>query len=77
MSLASATRKVFGDLALIQHCPIHKRRNLKRHPARLRDGVDAQLRGAFADPDPHSGLGKAKRLAAELDKKTHPTQPGR
>jgi len=75
-ALASATRKVFGDLALIQRCQIHKRRNVKGHlPARLRDDVDARLRGAFADPDPHSGLGKAKRLAAELDK-THPDAAG-
>jgi putative transposase len=36
-ALASATRKVFGDLALIQRCQIHKRRNVKGHlPARLR-----------------------------------------
>jgi transposase-like protein len=75
-ALASATRKVFGDLALIQRCQIHKRRNVKGHlPARLRDDVDARLRGAFADPDPHAGLGKAKRLAAELDK-THPDAAG-
>lgn len=75
-ALASAIRKVFGDLALIQRCQIHMRRNVKGHlPARLRDDVDARLRGAFADPDPHSGLGKAKRLAAELDK-THPDAAG-
>lgn len=72
-ALASATRKVFGDLALIQRCQIHKRRNVKGYlPARLRDDdVDARLRGAFADPDPHSGLLKARRLAGELDQ-THP-----
>jgi transposase-like protein len=75
-ALASATRKVFGDLALIQRCQIHKRRNVKGHlPARLRDDVDARLRGAFADPDPHSGLNKAKRLAAELER-THPDAAG-
>lgn len=75
-ALASATRKVFGDLALIQRCQIHKRRNVRGHlPARLRDDVDARLRGAFADPDPVSGLAKARRLAAELDK-THPDAAG-
>jgi transposase-like protein len=75
-ALASATRKVFGDLALIQRCQIHKRRNVKGHlPAKARDDVDARLRGAFADPDPHSGLLKAKRLAAELDR-THPDAAG-
>ncbi len=37
--------------------------------------IDTRLRGAFADPDPHSGLRKARRLAAELDK-THPDAAG-
>lgn len=75
-ALASATRKVFGDLALIQRCQIHKRRNVKGHlPARLRDDVDTRLRGAFADPDPHSGLLKARRLATELDR-MHPDAAG-
>lgn len=40
-------------------------------PKADRPSVDARLRGAFADPDPHTGLLKAKRLAADLDK-THP-----
>jgi transposase-like protein len=75
-ALATAVRSVFGELALIQRCQIHKRRNVKGHlPARLRDDVDARLRGAFADPDPVSGLAKAKRLAAELDR-THPDAAG-
>lgn len=71
-ALAAGVRSVFGDLALIQRCQIHKRRNVKGHlPNKARDDVDARLRGAFADPDPDAGLRKAKRLAAELDK-THP-----
>ena len=75
-ALASATRKVFGDHALIQRCQIHKRRNVKGHlPAKLRDDVDARLRGAFADPDPAAGLRKAQRLAAEVAK-THPDAAG-
>jgi len=75
-ALDSAVRSVFGDLALIQRCQVHKRRNVRGHlPARLRDDIDARLRSAFADPDPHSGLTKAKRLASELDK-THPDAAG-
>jgi putative transposase len=71
-ALDTAVRKVFGPLALIQRCQIHKRRNVKDHlPARLRDTVDGRLRAAFADPDPVAGLGKAKRLAAEVER-THP-----
>ena len=75
-ALAAGVRSVFGDLALVQRCQIHKRRNVKGHlPAKVRDIVDARLRGAFADPDPDSGLRKARRLAAELDKK-HPDAAG-
>ncbi|MCP4960053.1 MAG: IS256 family transposase [Actinomycetia bacterium] len=75
-ALSAAVKAVFGDLVLIQRCQIHKRRNVKGHlPARLRDDVDARLRGAFADPDPASGLAKARRLAGELDK-THPDAAG-
>ncbi|HUG75740.1 MAG TPA: IS256 family transposase [Acidimicrobiia bacterium] len=75
-ALAAAVRSVFGDLALIQRCQIHKRRNVKDHlPARLRDDVDARLRAAFADADPEAGLRKAQRLATELDR-THPDAAG-
>lgn len=75
-ALASAVRSVFGDLALVQRCQLHKRRNVGDHlPKAQRDTVDARLRGAFADPDPASGLAKARRLAGELDK-THPDAAG-
>ena len=33
--------------------------------------IDARLKSAFCDPDPHAGLRKAKLLATQLDK-THP-----
>ena len=75
-ALASAVASVFGDLALVQRCQIHKRRNVTDHlPKTAREAVDARLRGAFADPDPDAGLRKAKALAAELDK-THPDAAG-
>jgi putative transposase len=75
-ALASAVKSVFGDLALVQRCQIHKRRNVADHlPKTQRETVDARLRGAFADPDPSAGLRKAKALAAELDK-THPDAAG-
>lgn len=68
-ALAAGVRSVFGDLAVIQRCVLHKRRNVTDHlPKSERDRVDARLRGAFADPDPTVGLRKAKLLAAELDK---------
>lgn len=75
-ALATAVKSVFGDLALVQRCQIHKRRNVTDHlPKAQREAVDARLRGAFADPDPAAGLRKAKALAAELDK-THPDAAG-
>lgn len=75
-ALASAVTSVFGDLALIQRCQIHKRRNVTDHlPKTSRETVDTRLRGAFADPDPVAGLRRAKALAAELDK-THPDAAG-
>jgi transposase-like protein len=68
-ALASAVRSVFGDLALIARCQLHKRRNVADHlPKAERDRVDARLRGAFADPDPVAGAAKAKTLATELDR---------
>ena len=66
-ALAGGVKAVFGDLALIQRCQLHKRRNVGDHlPKNERDTVDARLRGAFADPDPAAGLRKAQVLAAEL-----------
>ena len=75
-ALASAVGSVFGDLALIQRCQLHKRRNVGDHlPKTQRESVDARLRSAFADPDPVAGLRKAKLLAVELDK-TYPDAAG-
>ncbi len=75
-ALATGVRAVFGDLALIQRCQIHKRRNVKGHlPAKARDDVDARLRGAFADPDPDSGLRKARRLGRRA--RQDPSRRGR
>ena len=75
-ALAAAVKSVFGDLALVQRCQIHKRRNVTDHlPKTARETVNARLAGAFADPDPEAGLRKAKILAAELDK-THPDAAG-
>ena len=43
-ALASAVRQVFGDLALIQRCTLHKRRNVADHlPEAERARVDAKL----------------------------------
>ena len=63
---------MFGPLAVVQRCQLHKRRNVADHlPKRDRDRVDQRLRAAFCDPDPVVGLRKAKQLAGEHDR-THP-----
>lgn len=68
-ALAAAVRSVFGDLALIQRCQLHKRRNVTEHlPKDERERVDARMRSAFSDPDVDAGMRKAKLLAAELNK---------
>lgn len=71
-ALASAVRQVFGELALIQRCTLHKRRNVADHlPQAERARVDAKLAQAFSDPDPDAGLRTARQLAGGLQRK-HP-----
>ena len=71
-ALASAVRQVFGELALIQRCTLHKRRNVADHlPEAERARVDAKLARAFNDPDPDAGLRAARQLAGGLQRK-HP-----
>jgi putative transposase len=69
-ALATAVRQVFGDLALIQRCTLHKRRNVADHlPEAERARVDAKLARAFNDPDPGAGLRAARQLAGGLQRK--------
>jgi putative transposase len=71
-ALHSAVRSVFGELALIQRCTVHKRRNVTEHlPDADRGRIDVRLARAFADPDPVKGLRTARALASELDRQ-HP-----
>ena len=71
-ALATAVRSVFGELAVIQRCTVHKRRNVTEHlPDADRGRVDARLARAFNDPDPAKGLRAARALAAELQR-AHP-----
>jgi putative transposase len=71
-ALATAVRSVFGALALVQRCTVHKRRNVTEHlPESERGRVDVRLARAFADPDPGKGLRAARALAGELDR-AHP-----
>ena len=64
-ALASAVKAVFGDLALVARCQLHKRRNVKDHlPKSEQNRIDKRLAAAFAHPDPDQGLAKA--LATEV-----------
>lgn len=67
-ALAAGVRKVFGDLALIQRCTLHKRRNVSDHLARdERPFLDRKLARAFNNPDPDAGLRAATELARLLE----------
>ncbi len=75
-ALAASVRRVFGEHAIIQRCVIHKRRNVTDYLAKKdRKTMDSRLAGIFADPDPTSGLRRAKLLATELAK-TNPDAAG-
>jgi transposase-like protein len=71
-ALHSAVRSVFGELAVIQRCTVHKRRNVTEHlPDADRGRIDTRMARAFNDPDPAKGLRAARVLASELDRQ-HP-----
>jgi transposase-like protein len=72
-ALRAAVNEVFGDLAAVQRCTLHKRRNVGDHlPDKEKAWVDAKLVKAFNHPDPAAGLRNARHLAGLLDK----TYPG-
>lgn len=61
-------RSVFGKLAVIQRCQLHKRRNVADYvPKAERGWVEARMVRAFNHPDPDQGLADARRLATELE----------
>ena len=66
-ALASAIRPVFGPLAAIQRCQLHKRRNILGHlPEHLHANVTAVLRDAWAAGDAAQAHRQLERLAASL-----------
>ncbi len=71
-ALRAAVGEVFGDLAVVQRCTLHKRRNVADHlPDKEKAWVDAKLVKAFNHPDPELGLRNAKHLAGLLEQ-AHP-----
>jgi transposase-like protein len=67
-ALGAAVRRVFGELALVQRCTLHKRRNVGDHlPVDQRGWVDQRLARAFSHADPDAGLRQARDLARQLE----------
>ena len=75
-ALTSAIRKMFGSLAEIQRCQIHKRRNILGHlPDRLHESVKAILKEAWSLGDAKVAKRRLERLASSLEAK-HPGAAG-
>jgi putative transposase len=67
-ALTSAIRKMFGPLAAIQRCQIHKRRNILGHlPDRLHESVKAVLKEAWSLGDAKVAKRRLERLASSLE----------
>lgn len=67
-ALTSAIRTVFGALAAIQRCQLHKQRNILGHlPERLHANVTARLRDAWTAGDVAVAHRHLKRLATSLE----------
>jgi len=67
-ALRKAIREVFGGLALVQRCQIHKQRNVLEHlPQALRPSVRRALRQAWESSSAELARRQLERLAASLD----------
>lgn len=67
-ALATVVRKVFGDMAFIQRCTLHKRRNVRDHlPKDQQAWVDRRLAAAFNHDDPAKGERACRDLAVQLE----------
>ena len=67
-ALASTIRPVFGPLAAIQRCQLHKRRNILGHlPEHRHANVTAVLRDAWVAGDAAQAHRQLERLAASLE----------
>jgi transposase-like protein len=72
-ALRQAIEKTFGDFALIQRCPVHKRRNILGHlPQTARPSIKRALDEAWNATDPK----RAKRLLENLARSLEQSHPG-
>ncbi len=66
--LRTAVTDVFGKLAVVQRCRLHKRRNVMEHlPEEQRERVGHQLDRAWAKPEYTTALTSLKDIAKHLD----------
>jgi transposase-like protein len=71
-ALRSAITRLFGTLALIHRCQVHKERNVLAHlPEALRPGTARALRDAYAATDAALAQRQLERLAGSLER-DHP-----
>jgi transposase-like protein len=68
-ALSKAVRDVFGELAVIARCRVHKERNILDHlPEAERPWVRRKLRAAWANPNAGEAEAALRALASQLDK---------
>jgi transposase-like protein len=71
-ALRKAVRDVFGDLARVQRCQVHKMRNVLEHlPESMHAGVRASMRQAYRARDPKRAKKQLENIARTLSK-NHP-----
>jgi transposase-like protein len=71
-ALRSAITSLFGTLALIHRCQVHKERNVLDHlPEALRPGTARAMRDAYGAPDAVLAERQLERLACALERE-HP-----
>ena len=67
-ALHKGVKEVFGSLALIQRCRIHKLRNVVEHlPKEKRSQAAWRLRGAWAKPTEQEALKELRKVVAWLE----------
>ena len=67
-ALAAAVADVFGDLAVVQRCTLHKRRSVTGHlPKDQQKWVDVKLAAAFANVDVIAGKRAVVALAKQIE----------
>jgi putative transposase len=68
-ALSKAVRDVFGDLAVIARCRVHKERNILDHlPEAERPWVRRKLRAAWANPNADGAEAALTALAGQLER---------